>query len=78
MPGGNLAFELRQARRSGKHVVRVFHTAQTFDQLHELTPLTLEHPPATQQLFVPNGSRVADDLDVVSKRSKNCWKTPSI
>jgi hypothetical protein len=63
-PGGNLVFELRQARRSGKHVVRVFYTAQTFDQLRELTPLTLEHPPATQTLFVPNGSRSRADLDV--------------
>src|SRR5262245_18148379 len=63
-PGGNLVFELRQSRRSGRHFVRVFYTAQTFDQLRELTPLTLEHPPATQQLLVPNGSRSRTDLDV--------------
>src|SRR5262245_28075950 len=63
-PGGNLVLELRQERRSGRQVVRVFYTAQTFDQLRELTPLTLDHPPATQQLFVPNGSRSGTDLDV--------------
>ena len=45
-------------------MVRVFYTAQTFDQLRNLTPLTLDQPPATMQLLVPNGSKSATSLDV--------------
>ena len=32
-PGGNLVFELRQSKSTGEDIVRVFYTAQTFDQL---------------------------------------------
>ncbi len=46
-PGGALVFELRQSKRSNEYLVRVFYTAQTFDQLRNLTPLTLDEPPAT-------------------------------
>ena len=63
-PGGTLVFELRRPRRSREHVVRAFYTAQTFDQLRNLTPLTLEAPPATMQLFIPVEGRSAADLDV--------------
>jgi 4-phytase/acid phosphatase len=63
-PGGALVFELRQVRKSKKYLVRVFYTAQTFDQLRNLTPLTLEEPPATMQLLVPGGSNSGTDLDV--------------
>jgi len=52
-PGGSLVFELRQSRSSGRYVIRAFYTAQTFDQLRNLTPLTLDQPPATQQLLIP-------------------------
>ena len=61
-PGGALVFELRQSKRG--YLVRVFYTAQTFDQLRNLTPLTLNEPPATIQLLVPGGSSSATDLDV--------------
>ncbi len=63
-PGGALIFELRQNKRSKEHLVRVFYTAQTFDQLRTLKPLTLEVPPATMQLAVPGGSNSPTDLDV--------------
>jgi 4-phytase/acid phosphatase len=63
-PGGALVFELRQSNRSKKYLVRVFYTAQTFDQLRNLTPLTREEPPATLQLLIPGGSESATDLDV--------------
>jgi 4-phytase/acid phosphatase len=63
-PGGALVFELRQSNRSKGYLVRVFYTAQTFDQLRSLTPLTLSEPPATMQLLVPGGSTSATDLDV--------------
>lgn len=63
-PGGALVFELRQVKRTRKYIVRVFYTAQTFDQLRNLTPLTLNEPPATIQLLVPGGSSSDLDLDV--------------
>ncbi len=63
-PGGALVFELRQVTATGQYVVRVFYTAQTFDQLRNLTPLTLAAPPATMQLHVPGGGYSATNLDV--------------
>jgi 4-phytase/acid phosphatase len=62
-PGGALVFELRQVTATGQYLVRVFYTAQTFDQLRNLTPLTLASPPATMQLLVPGGSSTTN-LDV--------------
>ena len=62
-PGGALVFELRQVTATGQYLVRVFYTAQTFDQLRHLTQLTLGVPPASQQLLVPGGSS-ATNLDV--------------
>lgn len=67
-PGGSLVFELRERKRSGNLIVRAFYTAQTFDQLRNLTPLTLERPPATMQLFIPGGSRSEKDLDITFER----------
>jgi 4-phytase/acid phosphatase len=63
-PGGALVFELRQSKKSKEYLVRAFYTAQTFDQLRNLTPLTLNKPPATMQLLIPGGSKSATDLDV--------------
>ncbi len=63
-PGGALVFELRQSKSSKEYLVRAFYTAQTFDQLRNLTPLTLKKPPATKQLLIPGGSKSATDLDV--------------
>lgn len=63
-PGGALVFELRQVTTTGKYLVRVFYTAQTFDQLRNLTPLTREVPPATMQLHVPGGGDLATNVDV--------------
>ena len=63
-PGGALIFELRQVNTTNEYIVRVFYTAQTFDQLRSLTPLTLNEPPATIQLLVPGGSKSATNLDV--------------
>src|ERR1035437_3144457 len=63
-PGGTLVFELRQVRATGQYLVRVFYTAQTFDQLRNLTPLTLDAPPATMQLHVSGGGYSTTNLDV--------------
>ena len=63
-PGGALVFELRQVKKTGGYVVRIYYTAQTFAQLRGLTELSLDVPPATMQLMVPGGSNSATDLDV--------------
>jgi 4-phytase / acid phosphatase len=63
-PGGALVFEVRQSLDSGEYLVRVFYTAQSFDQLRNLTPLTLEAPPETMQLRIPGGSKPGASLDV--------------
>ncbi|KRB52889.1 MAG: histidine-type phosphatase [Pseudomonadota bacterium] len=44
-PGGALGFELL-SDASGTKFVRAFYQAQTMDQLRNLTPLTVEAPPA--------------------------------
>jgi len=63
-PGGALVFELRESKASKQYLVRVFYTAQSFDQLRSLTPLSLSVPPETTQLLVPGGSQSATDFDV--------------
>lgn len=63
-PGGALVFELRQVRSTGEYVVRVYYTAQTFDQLRNLTPLTTDQPPATMQLLIPGGDQADGSLDI--------------
>ena len=55
-PSGVLVFELRQSESTGQFVVRVSYTAQTFEQLRNVTPLTLSNPPATAPVFVPGCS----------------------
>jgi 4-phytase/acid phosphatase len=63
-PGGALVFEVRQVKKTRQHIVRVFYTAQSFDQLRNLTPPTLAEPPATMQLLIPGASKSATNLDV--------------
>jgi 4-phytase/acid phosphatase len=63
-PGGALVFELRESKSTGEFIVRVHYTAQTFDQLRALTPLSLSQPPATLQLLIPGAAHTAGDLDI--------------
>jgi 4-phytase / acid phosphatase len=63
-PGGALVFELRQSTITGEFLVRVYYTAQSADQLRNLTPLSLTAPPETAQLLIPGGSRPGGSLDV--------------
>jgi len=63
-PGGALVFELRQSTITGEFLVRVFYTAQSLDQLRNLTPLSLTEPPETVQLLIPGGSKPGRSLDV--------------
>ena len=63
-PGGDLVFELRQSKETGEFLVRVFYTAQSLDQLRNLTPLSLSTPPETTQLMIPGGSKPGASFDV--------------
>lgn len=63
-PGGALIFELRQVKATQAYLVRVFFTAQTFDQLRNLTTLDQDTPPATMQLLIPGGGNEPKNLDV--------------
>lgn len=63
--GGALVFELRQVNgETNSYLVRVYYTAQTLDQLRNLTPLSISNPPATIQLLVPDGSKSDTNLDI--------------
>ena len=64
LPGGALVFELRQRPADGRYFVRVLYVAQTLDQMRNLDPLTLEHPPAVVPVFVPQGSGAAPGYDI--------------
>ena len=63
-PGGALVFELRQSKTTAEFLVRVFYTAQSLDQLRNLTPLSLTNPPQTAQLRIPGGSAPGASFDV--------------
>lgn len=70
-PGGALIFELRQSKITGDFLVRVFYTAQSLDQLRNLTPLSLTTPPETAQLFIPGGSKPGASLDIQFEAFQN-------
>jgi 4-phytase/acid phosphatase len=55
-PGGALVFELRQSQRNGEYLVRASYIAQTMDQLHNRSALTLSTPPASAPIFIPGCS----------------------
>jgi 4-phytase / acid phosphatase len=56
-PGGALVFEIWQQPGSADYSVRTFYTAQTLDQMRNLTPLSLATPPEREAVFVPGCSR---------------------
>lgn len=56
LPGGAMLFELRERLRDHQLLVYVSYVAQSFDQMRNLTPLTLTAPPAVAQIFVPGAS----------------------
>jgi 4-phytase/acid phosphatase len=64
LPGGALVIELRQRPPDGRYYVRVLYMSQTIDQLRNLTPLTLEHPPAIAPIFIPGCSEATPGYDV--------------
>jgi 4-phytase/acid phosphatase len=55
-PGGALVFELRKRPESENYEVNIHYTAQTLEQMRNLTPLTLDAPPARANIFIPGCS----------------------
>jgi hypothetical protein len=45
---------------NGKHTVRLQFVAQTLEQMHNATPLTIKNPPMIANLFVPGCSSARD------------------
>mgnify|MGYP001021389662 CR=1 FL=1 len=52
-PGGALMFTLWRSRTNGEFRVRTQFIAQTMDQMRDGLALSMEHPPAIADLFVP-------------------------
>lgn len=61
-PGGALVFELWQDTDSSSYEVRTYYTAQTLEQMREVTPLSLDKPPARANIFVPGCSKGGADF----------------
>lgn len=55
-PGGALIFELWRSRRTGNHIVRIYFTSQTLEQMRSASPLSLQRPPERVPLFLPGCS----------------------
>lgn len=62
-PGGALVFELWRSA-SSHYSVRVYYTAQTLHQMHDLTVLSLSSPPARVPVFVPGCSLQNQSCDL--------------
>jgi 4-phytase/acid phosphatase len=56
-PGGALIFELRRRPESSSYEVITYYTAQTLEQMRNVTPLTLDNPPARANVFIPGCSK---------------------
>ena len=55
-PGGALIFSLWKSTSTGRYSVRLQFVAQTLDQMHAATPLSVANPPPIANLFVPGCS----------------------
>jgi 4-phytase/acid phosphatase len=60
--GGALMFEVYRDIDRGERYVRLVYEAQTPDQLRDLAPLNLDHPPALQTLPLPLCARRSPDI----------------
>jgi 4-phytase / acid phosphatase len=58
-PGGALIFEL-WASSETNYQVRTYYTAQTLEQMRNAAALTLQHPPAKADVFIPGCSMGSD------------------
>ena len=64
LPGGALVFELRHRRADDRFIVRAYYVSQTLEQIRNLTPLSLEAPPAVAPIFIPGCSEAGPGYDV--------------
>ncbi len=55
-PGGALVFELWQAPTPSGYEVRAYYSVQTLEQMRNVSPLTLDKPPARADVFLPGCS----------------------
>jgi 4-phytase / acid phosphatase len=62
-PGSALVFELWQNGATSNYSVRLFYTAQTLDQMRNITPLSLSDPPERVPVFVPGCSKADASCD---------------
>jgi 4-phytase / acid phosphatase len=68
LPGSALVFELRQRHTDAQYFVRAYYVSETLDQMRELTPLTLEHPPLSAPIFIPGCSEAGPGFDAPYSR----------
>jgi 4-phytase/acid phosphatase len=59
-PGGALVFELWESAEPSSYEVRTYYTAQSLDQMRNVTALTLANPPAKANVFIPGCSTGGD------------------
>lgn len=64
LPGGAFVVELCRRPADGVWVVRSYYASQTLDQIRDLTPLSLEHPPGLAPIFIPGCSEGGSGFDV--------------
>jgi 4-phytase/acid phosphatase len=60
-PGGALVFEVWGVPGSSTDTVRTYYISQTLDQMRNMTPLTLDTPPARANIFVPGCSTAGEE-----------------
>lgn len=63
LPGGALIFELWKRSGQDGYYVRTSYVTQTLEQMREVTPLSLENPPARAPIFVPGCGGPAPNFD---------------
>jgi 4-phytase / acid phosphatase len=63
LPGGALIFELRHRPSDGQFLVRTRYVSPTIEQNRAALPFTLEQPPATAAIFVPDCSTAGPGYD---------------
>ena len=54
---------MRRRKSDPQFFVRVSYVSPTLDQMRALTPLTIDQPPATAQIFIPDCSDSTPGFD---------------
>ena len=53
LPGSALVFEVRQRHSDGQFVIRLSYIGQTLEQMRNVEPISLDHPPFRAPIFIP-------------------------